>query len=72
MIAIEVDSGFQGIQHQYENIRIPHKKTKGGELSEQQKSENKKLSQSRVICENAFAGVKRYGALSQIYRNHAY
>ena len=67
---IEVDSGFQGLQNQYENIRIPHKKPKGGELSEQQKSDNRKLSQSRVICENAFAGVKRYGVVSQIYRNH--
>ena len=68
-IPIEVDTGFQGIQHQYENIRIPHKKPKGGELSEQQKSDNRKLSQSRVVCENAFAGVKRYGVVSQIYRN---
>ena len=25
-ITIEVDSGFQGLQNQYENIRIPHKK----------------------------------------------
>ncbi|WP_293116782.1 transposase family protein [Okeania sp. SIO1I7] len=69
-IPIEVDSGFQGIQHQYENIRIPHKKTKGGELTEHQKSENRNLSSSRVRCEHAFAGVKRYGAVSQIYRNH--
>ncbi|MGD1700223.1 hypothetical protein [Dapis sp. BLCC M229] len=45
MIPIEVDSGFQGIQHQYENICIPHKKPKGGELTEQQKQENRKLSQ---------------------------
>ncbi len=58
--------------HQYENIRIPHKKPKGGELSEQQKPDFRKLSQSRVVCENAFAGVKRYGAVSQIYRNHKY
>ena len=69
-IPIQVDTGFQGIQHQYENICIPHKKPKGGELSEQQKSDNRKLSQSRVVCENAFAGVKRYGVVSQIYRNH--
>ena len=33
-IPIEVDTGFQGIQHQYENIRIPHKKQKGGELQQ--------------------------------------
>ncbi|WP_205127487.1 MULTISPECIES: transposase family protein [unclassified Okeania] len=61
---------FKVCTRQYENIRIPHKKPKAGELTEQQKLENRNLSQSRVICENAFAGVKRYGAVSQIDRNH--
>jgi hypothetical protein len=46
-----------------------HKKPKGGELSELQKQENRALSQSRVRCENAFAGIKRDGAVSAIYRN---
>ena len=41
----------------------------GGELNEIQIEENRLLSSSRVVCENAFAGVKRYGAVSQIYRN---
>ncbi|MCL2927186.1 MAG: hypothetical protein MGG37_03900 [Trichodesmium sp. MAG_R01] len=50
----------------------PTKKLKGGELSEQQKSELRKLSQSRVVCEKAFGGVKRYGVGSEIYRNHKY
>ncbi|WP_237396909.1 transposase family protein [Okeania sp. KiyG1] len=44
-IPIEVDSGFQGIQHQYENIRIPHKKPKGRQLNEQPHTKNRKLSQ---------------------------
>ena len=68
-IPIEVDSGFMGLQKQDDNIHIPHKKPKGGELSEVQKEENRLLSSSRALCENAFAGVKRYGAVSQIYRN---
>ncbi|WP_347242487.1 transposase family protein [Nostoc sp. FACHB-888] len=68
-IPIEVDSGFQGIQKQYDNLHLPHKKPKGGELSDLQKAENRQLSQSRVVCENAFAGVKRYNAVSVIYRN---
>jgi DDE superfamily endonuclease/Helix-turn-helix of DDE superfamily endonuclease len=68
-IPIEVDLGFLGVDKQYENIRIPHKKPKGGELTEAQKADNRLLSQSRVVCENAFAGVKRYGAVSAIYRN---
>jgi hypothetical protein len=68
-VPIEVDLGFQGLQNQYENIRLPHKKPRGGALSEVQKQENRCLSRSRVICENAFAGVKRYNAVSVVYRN---
>lgn len=68
-IPIEVDLGFLGLQKEYDNIHLPHKKPKGGELSETQKQENRALSQSRVICENAFAGVKRYNAVSGVYRN---
>jgi hypothetical protein len=68
-IPIEVDSGFLGLQKQYANIHVPQRKPKNGELSESQKEENRLLSSSRVVCENAFAGVKRYSAVSQIYRN---
>ena len=68
-IPIELDLGFLGVDKQYDNICIPHKKPRGGALSEAQKAENRVLSQSRVLCENAFAGVKRYGAVSAVYRN---
>jgi hypothetical protein len=68
-IPIEVDLGFLGLQNEYDNIHLPHRKPKGGELSTAQKEENQALSQSRVVCENAFAGVKRYNAVSAIYRN---
>ena len=61
--------GFQGVQKQYVNIRLPHKKPKGGELTPEQKQENRELAQERVFCENAFSGVKRYNAVSDIYRN---
>lgn len=68
-IPVLVDSGFQGVQKQYVNIELPHKKPKGGELTPLQKQENKDLSSRRVVCENAFAGVKRYNAVAAIYRN---
>ncbi len=68
-IPVDLDLGFLGVDKQYGNIRIPHKKPKGGELSQEQKAENRALSQLRVVCENAFAGVKRYGAVSAVYRN---
>lgn len=68
-IPIEADLGFLGLHKEYVNIRLPHRKPQGKELSDQQKQENRALSQSRVVCENAFAGVKRYNAVSAIYRN---
>ena len=68
-IPIEVDLGFLGLQKEYDNIHLPHKKPRGGELSLIEKKENRSLSQSRVVCENAFAGVKRYNAVSAVYRN---
>jgi hypothetical protein len=68
-IPIEVDLGFLGLQKEYDNIHLPHKKPRGGELSVNQKEENRALSQLRVVCENAFAGIKRYNAVRVIYRN---
>ena len=68
-IPILLDSGFQGVQKQYYNIELPHKKPKGGELTPLHKQTNKHLSSRRVICENAFAGVKRYSSVAAIYRN---
>jgi len=38
-------------------------------LNDRQKQENLTLSQSRVVCEHAFARVKRYNAVSVVYRN---
>lgn len=68
-LSIEVDLGFQGLQKEYVNIRIGYKKPRGGELTPTQKQENKALSRERVLCENALAGVKRYRAVSDVYRN---
>ncbi len=50
-------------------VAIPHKKPRGGTLSDAQKQENRALSQSHVVCENSFAGLKRYNAVSVVYRN---
>lgn len=68
-IPVLVDLGFQGVQKQYVNIHLPHKKPKGGKLTPLQKQENRELAQQRVMIENAFSGVKRYNAVSNIYRN---
>jgi hypothetical protein len=48
---------------------LPHKKPRGKALSEQQKQENQEFSRQRVVCEHVHAGMKRYRAVAEIYRN---
>lgn len=68
-VRIEGDLGFQGLDNEFENIHLPHKKPRGKELTEQQKQENREFSRQRVKCEHAHAGIKRYQATSSLYRN---
>jgi hypothetical protein len=68
-VPIEGDLGFQGLHKEFENIHLPHKKPRGKKLSEQQKAENREFSRQRVKCEHAHAGIKRYNAVTSIYRN---
>lgn len=68
-VSIEGDLGFQGLQNEFVNVHLPHKKPKGKELTEQQKQENREFSRQRVVCEHAHAGIKRYGSVSAVYRN---
>ena len=68
-VAVEGDLGFQGLQNEFENIHLPHKKPRGKELSEQQKQENREFSRQRVKCEHAHAGIKRYNSVTAVYRN---
>lgn len=68
-VAIEGDLGFQGLQNEFDNVHLPHKKPKGKELSERQKQENRDFSRQRVKCEHAHAGIKRYRAVTDTYRN---
>lgn len=66
-----LDSGFQGIgkDHPGVKIKIPKKKPKGGELSEEEKENNREISKVRIIVENTLAGVKRYRIVHDIFRN---
>lgn len=68
-IPIQADLGFLGLQKEVVNVELPHKKPRGGELSDVQKAENQALASERVVCEHAFAGLKRYGIAHQVYRN---
>lgn len=68
-VLIQGDSGFDGLQRDFVNVETTHKKPRGGELTEQQKEENRALAKKRIVVEHAFSGVKRYGIASDVYRN---
>ena len=60
---------YQGLQNEFVNVNLPHKKPKGKELPEAQKQENREFSSQRVKCEHAHAGMKRYNCVTAVYRN---
>lgn len=68
-IPIYTDTGLQGIQKLHANTIMPHKATKKHPLTYEQKEMNHLVSGIRVVVEHAIAGIKRYKASSDIYRN---
>ena len=65
-----VDTGFIGIDKDYDiDIQMPKKKPKGKELTDEEKENNKIISSIRVINENAIGGIKRLRCVSDVYRN---
>lgn len=65
-----VDTGFQGIQNEYDiDVQIPKKNTKKKKLTFKEKENNKIISGIRVINEHAIGGIKRMRAINDIYRN---
>jgi len=69
---IRVDLGYQGFKNDYPNatLSIPNKKPRGGQLSEEQLLENKKLASQRITVEHSIGGMKRYDILSTTSRIH--
>lgn len=67
---IHVDLGFLGMQKDYsvKSISMPAKKSKGKELTTEQKSKNKDKSSFRVKVEHSIGGLKRYRFLSDRLR----
>jgi hypothetical protein len=67
--ALWVDTGFQGVVKQHTNTLIPKKASKGRPLTYTEKQENKTISSFRVVVEHAIAGIKRFKAYADIWRN---
>ena len=75
--ALWVDWGYLGIRSDYEalEIHIPYKKPRKSKahpitaLTDDQKAENRRLSQVRVVVEHAICGLKRFTILVAKFRN---
>jgi hypothetical protein len=51
-----------------DDIKVPKKKPRGGELTEQEKEENRKISQERIYVEHAIRKIKAYRIMREEYR----
>lgn len=63
------DSGYQGYKPEGVTIQQPKKKPRGGELSPEEKEENKQISKVRVEVEHQIGGIKRCQIVVQPFRN---
>lgn len=71
-VNIWVDKGYEGIKKLIKNgnqVLLPKKKPKNGELTPEEKEENKIISSIRITVEHAIGGLKRFRCLTDLYRN---
>ena len=61
------DLGYYGMQD-VANFELPHKKPKGGTLTDDEKAHNRSISRSRIVVENVFGCMKRFKILGTRYR----
>jgi len=64
-----MDSGYQGIVEIHKNSETPKKKPKGGELTQEEKFENRRISRERILIENINAKIKVFKIMANKYRN---
>ena len=76
-VKVAVDSGYQGIKKDYEDIKvsIPYKKPRKSKkrpnpkLTKEEKGYNKRVGQVRIYVEHAIGGMKRFKVLVNAFRN---
>ena len=69
-ITVNFDGGPQGAQDVLKgaNVRMPHRKPPGGELTPEQHDYNSRQAGERAIIENNFADLKHHGILGNRFR----
>ena len=69
-ITVNLDGGPRGADKVLRgaDVRMPHQKPPGGELTAEQKDYNSRLAGERAVIENAFADIKSYRILGNVFR----
>ncbi len=62
------DKGYQGIQNDQLAV-LPDKKPKRGELTDDQKARNRRISHYRIVVENTICQLKTFRVLAHVYRH---
>jgi hypothetical protein len=59
------DLAYLGYKAENAKVVVPHKKPKGGTLTDEQKQQNREHSRQRIAVEHAFAKLKSFKILSR-------
>ena len=68
-VVVKADKGYQGIKKVHGRSETPHKKPRGGQLSDEQRVENRLLARERIVVEHVNRRFKVFRVLSERYRN---
>jgi hypothetical protein len=65
-----MDKGYAGVGKHYPAVPVvlPHKKPRGGELSDEQKAFNREVARHRIVVEHTMAQLNRFTVLRQVFR----
>jgi len=64
------DTGFQGYEPEGIQTHQPKKKPRGGELTAEEKAQNRAISRVRIRVEHAIGRAKVFHIVRDVYRNH--
>ncbi|WP_342637719.1 IS5 family transposase [Orientia tsutsugamushi] len=68
-VKVITDTGYQGIQKIHNNSELPNKKNKKNPLTKNDKKNNRRLEEERVVNEKVIGMLKRFKIIADKYRN---
>ena len=68
-VVVKAEKGYQGIKKVHGLSETPQKKLMGGQLSEEQRIQNRELARERIVVEHVNRRFKVFRVLSERYRN---